>query len=216
MATRLRKAIVGVLYIIEDALAAMMIPGSDDDKPCGDTCLATMMQAIVDNAGTTKFESVDYEIHLCQTVDDTVSSPNYLDKVTEVRLQVNEFFELVVRVVKTEPDGIQNGTSKRGEQEKSVARAAKKTVSVRLSSSNEYPPVDTFNDKTNEKSSSVTDSDEEERRERKTEDRNLRAKENKYIFLVVATGNFHNIASSQWEKTTAHLATVAIALLLTA
>lgn len=53
----------------------MMISGPDDMEPYGDIPMATMMQAMVDEAVSAKFEAVNFEIRLHQTVDDIVSSP---------------------------------------------------------------------------------------------------------------------------------------------
>lgn len=92
-ATTVWDAITGLPYLIEYALAAMMTPGTDKDKPYDDGRMAVMMQATVDKRVLAKFESANSKICLYQTIADIVSWPWYLVMVSRALLETDEFLE---------------------------------------------------------------------------------------------------------------------------
>lgn len=61
-----------------------------------------MMQAFVDKTESATFESVDFEVPLRHTLENIVSSPLCLFKVTEVLLKTDAFLEQVTQLVSTE------------------------------------------------------------------------------------------------------------------
>lgn len=74
------------------------------------------MQAMADQMVSGKFESVDFEISLCQTLENLVWSPRYLVKGPEALLDTDTFLEPVSHVVKSEADNVIDITWKREER----------------------------------------------------------------------------------------------------
>lgn len=68
----------------------------------GDTSLAAMMHAVIDEVVSARFELMKFAICLCQTIDDIVSWPRYLVQVAEALLDPKEFLGHVTHEVKTE------------------------------------------------------------------------------------------------------------------
>lgn len=99
---------------IEDALAAIMKPGSDDERRYGDSRMATMVQGMVDSEVSAKCESVNFEVPLRRTIHNILLSPRCLVKVTEALLEADEFLEPVAHMVRTKADRAIKASSKRG------------------------------------------------------------------------------------------------------
>lgn len=58
-----------------------MATGRDDRKPRGDSGMTAMVQAVVYEKVSAKFESVDFKIRLCRTLEDIVASTRNFFKV---------------------------------------------------------------------------------------------------------------------------------------
>lgn len=91
-------------------------------------------------------------------------------KATKTLLVTDELLEPVADVVKRVADRVIEVSLKREERIKRFVLAAEKTVSVRLSSSSKSTPTDISDERTNERTYLVTDSDEKECHRRKMKD----------------------------------------------
>lgn len=98
-------------------------------------------------------------------------------KVIKALWVTNEFLEPVASVVETEAKRVVEVRSKRKEQIQKFAQDAKKTLFARSSSSIESPSTDIFDDRSNDNTYLVNDTDEEERPRRRMEDRDGRKDE---------------------------------------
>lgn len=67
--------------------------------------MATKMQSMINKALSTKFKSVNFKTCLPQTIEDIVSSIQYLVKVTDPLLKTEKLLGLIAHVVKTELTG---------------------------------------------------------------------------------------------------------------
>lgn len=105
-AANVRDAILGIPYLTEDALVAIMTRCPDVGRTYGDSRMAMMMQAMIDKAVSVKFESVYFEIRLRQTIDGIVSMLQYTVNVTKALLETDEFLKSVADAVKTEDDRV--------------------------------------------------------------------------------------------------------------
>lgn len=79
-------AIAGIFDRIDDKLTAMTSPRPDDGKMYGESHITAMMQTMIEKVVSSRFQSINFEIRLCRTVEDIKSLPRYLVKVTEVLL----------------------------------------------------------------------------------------------------------------------------------
>lgn len=109
--------------LVEDKLAAVMTPGPDEAKPYSNILILAMVQPMVDKMVSAKFEYVNFEFFLCQTIDNMESSPIYLLKDTEVLSETEEGLQIVAHVVKTETGRLTDTSSKYGERIKRLAWA---------------------------------------------------------------------------------------------
>lgn len=125
-ATNILDVLADILYLIEDSQAATMTPGPDDIYSYAYKHMDTIIQAIVDKAVLAKFESVNLEIPLRQTINDIVSSPRYVVKLSNALLETNEFLELVSYVIERETYRVMEVKSKREKRIKTFPRLAKR------------------------------------------------------------------------------------------
>lgn len=93
-----------------------MTVGPDNGKPYSDGRMTAITQATVHKTVSAKFETVNFEIDLHQTLDYMVSSIHYVVRVTKALLDTDKFLEPVVYVVRTEADKIIDVSKKREEQ----------------------------------------------------------------------------------------------------
>lgn len=107
---------MGIAYLIKDALAVMMNSSLHDNTPYDYSCLGTKMQFTNDNAVWTRRKSVDFEIHLRLTIDNIVSPPGYLGKITKKLFKTDMFYDPVVHVVKISADIVMEASPNREEQ----------------------------------------------------------------------------------------------------
>lgn len=121
-----REAIAGIIYLSKDALAASMTPKPDDGTLYGDNRLATMTQAMVHRSTVAKFESINFEIRLRQTIDDIVQSPWYLVKVTKALSEIDKLLELVAHLKKVEANRVTKASLIREERVKQVCQGNRK------------------------------------------------------------------------------------------
>lgn len=68
--------------------------------------MAALMQAMEDKAVSAKFECVDSEVRVCQSLDDIESLSRLILKVTEVLLDTDKFLKTIAHIVKTEADKV--------------------------------------------------------------------------------------------------------------
>lgn len=157
--------------------------------------MIAMMQAMIDKAVSRRFESVNFESFLRQTIDDLDSSPRYLVKVSEALFKNDNFLERLAGVVISETERIIKADSKCVEQIKRFTRAARKTVSVRWSPFSESPPTEISDERTIENVYFMKYSDKEERQRGKTEDPDSHTKKKQKSKsrnpLINRTGEWH-------------------------
>lgn len=144
-------------------MITMMTPGLDDKKLYGDSRIATMIQTMFDKSISEIFNLVQFTIRLRQAIDEFVSSLRYEVKVTKELLNTDELIKLVAHVIKTEADKVIKARSKNKEKLKRFAQAAEKTASDRSSPLSESPPTGISDDRTNNKTYLITESDEQGR-----------------------------------------------------
>lgn len=145
-----------------------------------------------------KVYSVNFVISLRQTVDDIVSPPRYLMKMTEALLDTGELLKPVIQVESGETDRVIEASSNSEKWIKIFAKAAEKTASVCSSPSNESAPMDISDDKTNEIAYKTMDYDKEEHWKRKKESRDYQTKEKiKKIKIYQWNGPSHQ-AQNHW------------------
>lgn len=101
-----RDAFEGNPYFTDDPLTVTKTPGADDGKPCGNSRIVTIMETMIDNAVSAIFKTVNFEICLFQTINDLLSSLQYVVKVSEELLGTNKFLEPVADVVNRKTNGV--------------------------------------------------------------------------------------------------------------
>lgn len=133
IAANVRDVIVGIQYLIWNALTAVMTPSHDDGKPYGNIRIASMMQAMVYKTVSAKCESVEFEIHLHQTPENFVLSSKSLIKVAEALLGSDEFLEPIAHVVKAEAGRVSEVSLRREDHLKRFVLSTEKPLSARFS-----------------------------------------------------------------------------------
>lgn len=88
-----------------------MTPGPDGRELYGNIRMAAAMQAMIDKAVSGKFNFVYFETPLSQNIDEIVSSPRYLMKMTEALLDTDEFLESVAPISLNIRSHLLNGLS---------------------------------------------------------------------------------------------------------
>lgn len=109
----------------------MMKHRTVNERPYVDSHMPAMVRNMIDKAVSEIFETVNFEIHLGQTIEDIVSSPWCVVKVTEVLFDTDELLDPVSHVVKNEANRVIETSSRREKRMHILARAAERTVSVR-------------------------------------------------------------------------------------
>lgn len=69
-------AIADIFHLIKYFLPVTMSPGPENGNPYGDNRMAAILQAMVDKTASAKFDSIEFEIRLYQTLNDILSSPD--------------------------------------------------------------------------------------------------------------------------------------------
>lgn len=112
-------------------------PSAGDENTNEDSCVAVIMQTVIDKALSGTLALVEPEIRLRKTLHGILSSPWTLVKVTEALLQTDALMGLVADVVKKETERVLETVAKREDRITGFAQTAKKKASVRLSQSSE-------------------------------------------------------------------------------
>lgn len=135
----IQDAIASIQPWIEDTLANMVNPASEK-QGLQDSRTAAGLQAIIDRAIRTELHSVQFDIRLRRTIDEIVSSPQYLLKVTVAILNTDDFLTPVAPVVKSAASKALKAAQKR--QERKTKLLAALSTSTRSPPPSDPPPTD--------------------------------------------------------------------------
>lgn len=122
--------IVGIPFLTEDALTTLTTHGPDNGIPDGNSRIAAIMQFMIKITISAKFESASFAIHLFETLEDIVWSPRYFVKVTVALPNIDDAFDPLAHVVKSDADSVIDVSSIREDRIEVVVQAAARTVSA--------------------------------------------------------------------------------------